>query len=113
MKHIHTFEGFLNKSLNEAKLKNNSYQAVLFGKLKSGKWTIIKSTDPKTELQTKDDLYPREYNTKYSEYCIISNLGGNRGESLQQDAEKRLAMLISGDINHDTAREKFSEVEFI
>ena len=99
--------------LNEAKLKDNSYQAVLFGKSKSGKWTIIKSTDPKTSLQTKDDLYPRGSNAKYTEYCIISGLGGNRGQSLQSDAEAHLAQLISGEINRATASEPFSKVEFI
>ena len=100
-------------TVNEAKLKDNSYQAVLFGKLKSGKWTIIKSTDPNTSLQTKEDLYPRGSNAKYTEYCIISGLGGNRGQSLQSDAEAHLAQLNSGTINHDTAREQFSKVEFI
>ena len=105
---------FLTEStVNEAKLKDNSYQAVLFGKSKSGKWTIIKSTDPNTRLQTKDDLYPRGSNAKYSEYCIISGLGGNRGQSLQSDAEAHLAQLIAGTINRDTASEPFSKVEFI
>ena len=108
MKHIHTFNEFL----NEATLKDNSYQAVLFGKLKSGKWTIIKSTDPNTKLQTKDDLYPKSRNPKHSEYCIISRLGGNRGISLQSDAEEKLAQLNSGKINYETAKEKFSDVEF-
>jgi len=108
MKHLQTFEEFL----NEATLKDNSYQAVLFGKLKSGKWTIIKSTDPNTNLQTKDDLYPRGLNAKYSEYCIISKLGSNRGQSLQSDAEEKLAQLTSGKINYETAKEKFSDVEF-
>jgi len=111
MKHIHTFEEFL----NEATLKDNSYQAVLFGKLKSGKWTIIKSTDPNTKLQTKDDLYPKSktrQDARYSEYCIISRLGGSRGQSLQSDAEEKLAQLTSGKINYETAKEKFSDVEF-
>lgn len=114
MKNLQTFEEFLNESLlNEAKLKNNSYQSVLFGKLKSGKWTIIKSTDPKGSIQTKDELYPRGYDPKYSSYCIIQDLGGNRGQSLQQDAEEHLAKLNSGEINHNTAKEKFSKIEFI
>jgi hypothetical protein len=108
------YREFLAEStVNEATLKDNSYQAVLFGKLKSGKWSIIKSTDPETRLQTKDDLYPRGSNPKYTEYCIISGLGGNRGQSLQSDAEAHLAQLISGAINRDTAREQFSKVEFI
>jgi len=117
MKHVHTFESFLNESVNndvnEAKLKDNSYQAVLFGKSKSGKWTIIKSTDPNTRLQTKEDLYPRGSNAKYTQYCIISGLGGNRGQSLQSDAEAHLAQLIAGTINRDTANEPFSKVEFL
>ncbi len=116
MKNLHTFEEFLNENLNEAKLKDNSYQSVLFGKSKSGKWTIIKSTDPKTKIQTKDDLYPRGpigLNDKFTSYCIIQALGGNRGQSLQQDAEEQLKKLNSGEINHDTASEKFSKVEFV
>ena len=113
MKNLHTFEEFLNENLNEAKLKDNSYQSVLFGKSKSGKWVIIKSTDPKTKIQTKDDLYPRGSNDKFTSYCIIQDLGGNRGQSLQQDAEEQLKKLNSGEINHDTASEKFSKVEFV
>lgn len=113
MKNLHTFEEFLNESLNEAKLKDNSYQSVLFGKLNSGKWTILKSTDPDTRIQTKDDLYPKGAYGKYSQYCIIQDLGGNRGQSLQQDAEAHLAKLNSGEINYDTAAEKFSKIEFL
>lgn len=117
MKNILTFEEFVNESINEAKLKDNSYQSVLFGKsAKSGKWSIIKSTDPgKPGLQTKDDLYPRgpiKPTDKYAEYCVIQDLGGNRGESLQQDAENHLKKLNSGEINHETSREKFSKIEF-
>jgi hypothetical protein len=113
MKNLQTFDEFLNEGLNESKLKDNSYQSVLFGKLKSGKWTIIKSTDPNSRIQTKDDLYPRGNDPKYSQYCIIQDLGGNRGQSLQQDAEAHLAKLNSGDINYDTAAEKFSKIEFL
>jgi hypothetical protein len=113
MKNLQTFHAFINESLNEAKLKDNSYQSVLFGKLKSGKWVIIKSTDPKSRIQTKEDLYPRGANDKFTSYCIIQDLGGNRGQSLQQDAEEQLKKLNSGEINYDTAREKFSKVEFL
>ena len=113
MKNLQTFESFLNENLNEAKLKDNSYQSVLFGKSKSGKWVIIKSTDPNSKIQTKDDLYPRGSNDKFTSYCIIQDLGGNRGQSLQKDAEEQLKKLNSGEINHDTAREKFSKIEFI
>ena len=113
MKNLQTFNEFLNESLNEAKLKDNSYQSVLFGKLKSGKWSIIKSTDPNGNIQTKDDLYPRGNDPKYLEYCIIQDLGGNRGQSLQKDAEEHLAQLNSGEINHNTAAEKFSKIEFL
>ena len=117
MKHIQTFESFLNEgAVNEAQLKDNSYQAVLFGKNRKGKWAIVKSTDPDGKIQTKDDLYPRgpiKPTDKFTEYCIISDLGGNRGESLQADAEKHVEMLNSGKINYDTARQKFSKVEFL
>ena len=98
--------------LNEATLKNNSYQSVLFGKLKSGKWSIIKSTDPKGKIQTTEDLYPRGRNDKYTEYCIIQDLGANRGQSLQQDAESQLAKLNSGEINYNTAQESFGKIVF-
>jgi hypothetical protein len=118
MKHLHTFESFINENfnINEAKLKDNSYQAVLFGKNKRGKWVIIKSTDPYGKIKTKEDLYPRGPNKptdKFTEYCIISRLGGNRGESLQSDAEKHAEMLNSGAINYDTASERWSNVEFL
>ena len=113
MKNLPTIEEFLNESLNEATLKDNSYQSVLFGKSKNGKWSILKSTDPNTRIQTKDDLYPNSFNGKYSQYCIIQDLGGNRGQSLQQDAEAHLAKLNSGEIDYDTAAEKFSKIEFL